>query len=88
MERVTGYGPGEWLDKSLSDLLLHPDDLPKLAAVLEQLLKEPGASIENFTTRYQHRDGSWHVLEATARNMLHDPRSNGIVANSGTSRSA
>ncbi|HWR70148.1 MAG TPA: PAS domain S-box protein, partial [Dehalococcoidia bacterium] len=81
MERVTGYGPGEWLDKSLSDLLLHPDDLPKLAAVLEQLLKEPGASIENFTTRYQHRDGSWHVLEATARNMLHDPKINGIVAN-------
>jgi PAS domain S-box-containing protein len=81
MERATGYGPGEWVNKSLSDLLLHPDDLPKLASILEQVLKEPGASVENFTTRYQHRDGTWHVLEATARNMLHDPKIGGVVAN-------
>ncbi len=32
MERATGYGPGEWVDKSLSDLLIHPDDLPALAS--------------------------------------------------------
>ncbi|MDM8001058.1 MAG: PAS domain S-box protein [Dehalococcoidia bacterium] len=81
MERVTGYRPGEWIDKSLSDLLLHPDDLPKLTSILERVLKEPGASVENFTTRYRHRDGTWHVLEATARNMLHDPKIGGIVAN-------
>jgi PAS domain S-box-containing protein/putative nucleotidyltransferase with HDIG domain len=81
MERVTGYKPGEWISKSLSDLLLHRDDLPKLASVLEQVLKEPGAAVENFTTRYQHPDGTWHVLEATARNMLHDPKIGGVVAN-------
>jgi len=81
MLRVTGYKPGEWVNRSLSDLLLHPDDLPKLASVLEELLKKPGASVEDFTTRYKHQDGTWHVLEATARNMLHDPKIAGIVAN-------
>ena len=81
MERATGYGPGEWIDKSLTDLLLHPDDLLSLTSLLERILGQPGSTVEGVTVRYKHKDGSWHTLEATVTNMLHDPSVNGIVAN-------
>ncbi|MBN2098835.1 MAG: PAS domain S-box protein, partial [Dehalococcoidia bacterium] len=81
LERVTGFGHNEWLDRSLGELLIHPDDMPYLAATLERILAKPGATFEGITVRYQHKDRSWHTLEATVTNMLHDPKVNGIVAN-------
>jgi len=81
LERVTGYGPNEWLDRSLGELFIHPDDLPSLVSLLERVLTQPGATFEGITARYKHKDGSWHPLEATVTNMLHDPRVNGLVAN-------
>ena len=81
LERVTGYGPNEWVDRSLDELFIHPDDLPSLVSLLERVLTQPGATVEGVTTRYKRKDGSWHILEATVTNMLHDPRVNGIVAN-------
>ena len=80
MRRVTGYGPEEWAGKSLGDLLIHPDDLVSLASLLEEM-KQPNATAEGIKVRYVHKDGSWHTLEATVRNMLHDPKIAGIVAN-------
>ena len=81
LERVTGFGPNEWVDRSLGELLIHPDDLPSLATLLERILTQPGATVEGVTARYQHKDGSWHTLEATVTNMLHDPKVSGLVAN-------
>ena len=81
LERVTGFGYNEWLDRSLGELLIHPDDMPALASLLERILTQPGATVEGVTARYQHKDGSWHTLEATVTNMLHDPSVNGLVAN-------
>jgi PAS domain S-box-containing protein/putative nucleotidyltransferase with HDIG domain len=81
LERVTGYGHNEWLNMSLSELLIHPDDMEYLASVLERLLAQPGTTIEGVTARYRHKNGSWRFLEATVTNMLHDPKVNGLVAN-------
>jgi len=81
LERVTGYGYNEWVDKSLSELLIHPDDLPSLVSLLERVLTQPGTTVEGVTARYKHKDGSWHTLEATVTNMLGDPKVNGLVAN-------
>ncbi len=78
---VTGYPPEEWLGKSLGDMQVHPDDMPFLASEFEKLKSQPGLVIEDACVRYQHTDGSWHVIEATARNLLHDPKVNGIVVN-------
>ena len=80
MRRVTGYTPEEWAGKSLGDLLIHPDDLLSLASLLEEM-KDPNATAEGITVRYVHKDGLWHTLEATVRNMIHDPKIGGIVAN-------
>jgi PAS domain S-box-containing protein/putative nucleotidyltransferase with HDIG domain len=81
LERVTGYALEDWLGKSLGDWSISPEDLASMAANLEVLLKEPGKALEAIKVRYMRKDGSWHTLEATARNMLHDPKIGGIVAN-------
>jgi len=78
---VTGYTPEEWVGKSLGDMAIHPDDIPMLASKFEFLKSRAGSVIEDLSVRYLHRDGSWHVIEATGRNLLHDPTVNGIVVN-------
>jgi PAS domain S-box-containing protein/putative nucleotidyltransferase with HDIG domain len=40
----------------------------------------PGESVSG-EVRFRHKDGTWHTIEGTARNLLHDPRVNGIVFN-------
>ncbi len=49
LERVTGFGPNEWLDRSLAELLIHPDDLPSLASLLERVLAQPGEAFEGVS---------------------------------------
>ena len=78
---VTGYPPEEWLGKSLGDMQIHPDDVPSLASEFEHLKSQPGLVTEDVCVRYKHRDGSWHIIEATARNLLRDPGVRGIVVN-------
>jgi|GEM_PF-408504 len=78
---ATGYPPEEWLGKSLGDMQIHPDDVPSLASEFEHLKSQPGLVTEDVCVRYKHRDGSWHIIEATARNLLRDPGVRGIVVN-------
>ena len=79
--RATGYEAHDWKERSMADWRLHPDDLALVTDLLLDVLKEPGKAIENLKVRYMHEDGTWHTLEAMVRNMLHDPKINGIVAN-------
>jgi PAS domain S-box-containing protein len=81
LARVTGYPPEEWVGKGLTDMEVHPDDVTLLASKFELLKSQPGMVIEDFCIRYRHRDGSWHIIEASGRNLLHDTRVKGIVVN-------
>jgi PAS domain S-box-containing protein len=80
IERLLGYAPEERPGKTI-DAFVHPDDLPVVRNALAEALKghRHWATME---LRYRHKDGSWRVIEATARNLLHDPAINGIVVNS------
>jgi len=81
LETVTGYSPEEWQGRSLADMQIHPDDLPMLASEFERLKSQPGLMIEDLAVRYLHSDGTWHVIEASGRNLLDDPWVSGIVIN-------
>ena len=81
MERITGYKLEDWLGKPIGDWFLHPDDLVALASLLERVIGEPDTTVEGVTARFKHKDGRWHVLEATVRNLLDDPKVGGIVVN-------
>lgn len=79
VKRVLGYGPEERAGKTM-DELVHPDDLP---AIKDALAEAVQGRRESATMEYRclHKDGSWRLLETTARNLLQDPAVNGIVIN-------
>ena len=60
--------------------LIHPDDLPNVAKVFEEMLRNPGSTAQ-AEVRSLHDDGSYRTLEVTGRNLLDDPVVHGIVAN-------
>jgi two-component system, cell cycle sensor histidine kinase and response regulator CckA len=60
--------------------LVHPDDEPELSRALGAVLSGPG-STSRVTARLAHEDGSYRLVEAHVRNLLHDPAVCGIVLN-------
>ncbi|MDM8000625.1 MAG: PAS domain S-box protein [Dehalococcoidia bacterium] len=60
--------------------VIHPDDVQKMIELFEWVRERPGESVTG-EVRFRHKDGTWHTIEGTARNLLHDPRVNGIVFN-------
>jgi two-component system cell cycle sensor histidine kinase/response regulator CckA len=79
VEPTLGYSPEELIGTNLVTYL-HPEDSANLAAFLEELLRQPGV-LQPGEFRIQHRDGSWRVLGAMARSLLHDPGVQGIIVN-------
>lgn len=79
VRRILGYPPEERIGKTI-DTIVHPDDLPALRKALEEA-RRGGRVSATLEYRYRHKDGSWRLLESTARNLLHDPEVRGIVIN-------
>jgi diguanylate cyclase (GGDEF)-like protein/PAS domain S-box-containing protein len=64
-ENVLGWSPAELEARPASELV-HPDDLDQTRA----LMLDGGhgsATLENFTNRYRHKDGTWRWLLWSAR---------------------
>jgi len=74
-----GYSKDEVLGKS-SFNFIHEDDLHQAANAFEQLMINPDANIQ-AELKVQHKDGSWHTMEISGKNMLDNPSVNGILAN-------
>jgi diguanylate cyclase (GGDEF)-like protein/PAS domain S-box-containing protein len=77
---LLGWSPEELIGRNALEIL-HPDDV---AAALEQIelsVEQPGFG-QPLTVRVRHRNGSWRVFEVIGRNLLADPRVQGIVVNS------
>jgi len=60
--------------------IVHPDDLSRVANMLQQLAQSPGEIIR-LIGRTLAKDGKGRVIEATAHSMVHIPEVNGIVVN-------
>jgi len=79
VERVLGHSPTSRLGHPVG-VLAHPHDAEYFRAALTEMAPLPGAErVLEFRTR--HADGSWRLLEATAKNLLDDPAVAGIVIN-------
>jgi len=78
-KNVTKYSPKDRQGRSIFELI-HPDDLPRLVRLFEEMKASPGATI-HAEWRGLWNDGLWHNVEGSARNLLHDPIVAGIVAN-------
>lgn len=79
VERVLGHRVAQRIGRSPLDIV-HPDDGGWVAAALRELAERPGAEL---TTEYRVTDaaGAWHVVEASAQNLLDDPNVRGMVLN-------
>jgi|GEM_PF-2115468 len=79
IERILGFRPEDIVGSQALDYI-HPDDASRIRKHFKQLLKLPG-QIRTIEFRHTHKNGSWHLMESTARNLLHDPLIGGVVLN-------
>ena len=79
IERVLGYTYDEFMviDKVK---LIHPDDLEILRSTHSEILKSYDKTI-NVQYRALTRNGEYHYLEKSIRNLLNDPYVGSVVAN-------
>ena len=61
-------------------LLTHPDDLPALLELLNDLIQNPGKTVRT-EYRFKHKDGSWRWLHSIISNLTTEPSVNAIVFN-------
>ncbi len=79
VERVMGYPPDELIGTSIFEWI-HPDDHDLARRALEECM-EHGHLKDYVELRDRNRDGTYHVIEVAARNLLDDPSVRGIALN-------
>ena len=77
VQRALGYPLEELVGRRVTELI-HPEDLPGVFAVIDKLRPEPGAA-GTADFRMLAADGSWHFMESSATNLLHEPAIEGFV---------
>lgn len=75
--RILGYESGEFVGKDVLGLI-HPDDMSKTAHRLTKLAQTPGDT-DRAQLRLRHKDGTWHVIDVVANNLLYNPAVRGII---------
>ena len=78
-DSLLGYEVDELSNENIFETI-HQEDLPRLTKEFAILLHISG---KTFTATYRalHKDGSWHVIEANAKNCIDDPHVGGVVVN-------
>lgn len=79
LERASGYKEAHRMGRNVFDYL-HPDDVEAVMGAFARGMREPGAS-DIVEYRWLHGDGTWHIQEAIATNLLDDPNVGGVVVN-------
>src|SRR5947209_8735644 len=77
--RLLGYRPDTITATEVFELV-HPEDLERAGTILLELLDSDEVS-DPIDMRVRHADGTYHWIEAVARNMIGDPAIGGIVVN-------
>ncbi|PJZ43978.1 PAS domain S-box protein [Leptospira brenneri] len=79
--KVLGYSESELVDINIFDIL-HPDDITKKKARLEEVVSVPvGNSLSSYNFRVKHQNGTWRWMESTITNLMEDESIQGIVDN-------
>jgi PAS domain S-box-containing protein len=78
VETVLGYRPEDMLGVDIFTRM-HPDDLAEFSRILVKVAAGRDLPTCEYTGRMLHQDGSWRWIEATLKNLLHEPSVKGIV---------
>ena len=76
---MLGFETGEGLGKNSLEAV-HPDDMQTVTHSMAELLENKGKTVQ-LEPRVQHKNGSWHTFEVSAKNLLDNPAVAGIVVN-------
>ncbi|MEI7857626.1 MAG: PAS domain S-box protein [Methanomicrobiales archaeon] len=79
IEKNFGWKPGELVGQPYTKTS-HPEDVKIIQNVFLNLIKDENASA-TIEYRYKHKDGSFHTIHLSAKNLVQDPRINGILVN-------
>ena len=79
-ERILGYPAESVVGRSLLELM-HPDDLRKAQASLQQSLGQLDVPV-TLTARLRHQDGSWRTVEVVGTSILNEAGQEQIILNS------
>jgi len=79
VHRITGFLPGERLNKKIWDFM-HPDDMEKCRGVYDKIIANPFVAV-HFQYRLLHSNGHYVWIEGTGNNLLEDENVSAIVAN-------
>ncbi len=79
LKPTLGYAAGEMTGHNVSELI-HPDQQPAVAGLLEKLFRDPGQIVQT-DLRVRHKDGSWRDLEVVIANRLDDRSVRALVVN-------
>ena len=77
--RMMGRETGQRLGRTSYEHI-HPDDRASFSQTLNDLVRHPG-EIRQTTFRNQHKDKTWHWIEATITNLLGESTVQGLVIN-------
>ncbi|HLF87894.1 MAG TPA: HD domain-containing phosphohydrolase [Anaerolineales bacterium] len=78
-QRIMGYIPEDIVDREPGELT-HPEDLPKVLALLNDMMQQPG-QVMTSQYRFRHKDGSWRWVESTISNLLAEKSVEALVFN-------
>lgn len=67
-ERILGYEQGELTGKSVFSYI-HPDDRPMVTEAFTKVSRIPGSATA-VELRFQHRNGSWQVLQVAGKSLV------------------
>jgi PAS domain S-box-containing protein len=80
--RMFGYTVEELVGRNVSEFI-HPEDQAQIQLAFENTLTEsPERQPNSVELRLRHKDGSWRIVEAIARNLLNNEGVRGIIINS------
>lgn len=79
VRRILGFEMDSIVGRDASEFV-HPDDLPNFIEIFTERTRRP-RNIQYQEFRVRHKDGSWRVLEAVAKDLLNDPAVEGWVFN-------
>jgi PAS domain S-box-containing protein len=79
LTRVLGYTVGEWVGRTLVELV-HEEDRPLAERQWQAMLAAPGVP-QPGRFRLRHKGGAWRWMEGTGVNLLDDPAVHGLLLN-------
>jgi len=79
IEKLFGWKPEELVGHSYTKTA-HPDDVERIKNIFLKLIIEENAST-TIEYRYQLKDGCFHTIQLTAKNLVQDPMINGVLVN-------